>query len=58
LKSGDVVLGVNGKEIDQISELTSVIAGIKPGTVARLQVWRNGGRQDVNVTVGELSEQK
>ena len=58
LKSGDVVLGVNGKEIDQISELTSAIAGIKPGTVARLQVWRNGGRQDVNVTVGELSEQK
>ncbi len=58
LKSGDVVLGVNGKEIDQLSELTSAIAGIKPGTNARLQVWRNGNRQDINVTVGELSEQK
>jgi serine protease Do len=58
LKSGDVVLGVNGKEIDQLSELTSAIAGIKPGNSARLQVWRNGSRQDIDVTVGELSEQK
>ena len=58
LKSGDVVLGVNGKDIDQLSELTSTIAGIKPGANARLQVWRNGSRQDINVTVGELSEQK
>ena len=58
LKSGDVVLGVNGKEFDRLSELTSAIAGIKPGTNARLQVWRNGARQDINVTVGELSEQK
>jgi len=58
LKSGDVVLGVNGRDIDQLSELTSTIAGIQAGTNARLQVWRNGSRQDINVTVGELSEQK
>ncbi|MGQ0577741.1 MAG: DegQ family serine endoprotease [Betaproteobacteria bacterium] len=58
LRSGDVVLGVNGKEFDRLSELTSTIAGIKPGTNARLQVWRNGSRQDINVTVVELSEQK
>ncbi|HKQ25556.1 MAG TPA: DegQ family serine endoprotease [Burkholderiales bacterium] len=58
LKSGDVVLGVNGKEIDQLSDLTTAIANIKPGTSARLQVWRNGDRQDINVTVGELTEQK
>ena len=58
LKSGDVLLGVNGKEIDQLSDLTTAIAGIKPGTSARLQVWRNGSRQDINVTVGELTEQK
>ena len=58
VKSGDVVLGVNGKEIDQLSDLTTAIAGIKPGTSARLQVWRNGSRQDINVTVGELTEQK
>ena len=58
LKSGDVVLSVNGKEIEQISELPSAIAGIKPGSNARLQIWRNGGRQEINVAVIELSEQK
>ena len=58
VKSGDVVLGVNGKEIDQLSDLTTAIASIKPGTSARLEIWRNGNRQDINVTVGELTEQK
>jgi serine protease Do len=58
LKSGDVVLGVNGREIDNISELPSAIAAIKPGTSARLQIWRNGNRQEFNVTVAELTEQK
>jgi serine protease Do len=58
LKSGDVVLGVNGKEIDQISELPSAIAAIKPGGNARLLIWRNGARQEINVAVIELAEQK
>jgi serine protease Do len=38
--------------------LTTAIASIKQGTNAHLQVWRNGNRQDINVTVGELTEQK
>ncbi len=58
LKSGDVVLGVNGKEIDQLSELSGAIAAIKPGNSARLQVWRDGSGHDITVTVGELTEQK
>jgi len=58
VKSGDVVLSVNGKEIDNISELPSAIAAIKPGTSAKLQVWRNGNRQDLSVVVAELTEQK
>ena len=58
LKSGDVVLGVNGKEINQLSELTGAIAATKPGNNARLQVWREGKSRDVDVKVAELMEQK
>jgi serine protease Do len=58
LKSGDVVLAVNGKEIDRLSELSSAIAATKPGNNARLQVWRNGKSHDVDVKVGELTEEK
>jgi serine protease Do len=58
LKSGDVVLGVNGKEINQLSELSGAIAATKPGNNARLQVWRDGKSRDVDVKVAELMEQK
>ena len=58
LKSGDVVLGVNGKEINQISELSGAIAATKPGNNARLQIWREGKSRDVDVKVAELMEQK
>ncbi len=58
LKSGDVVLGVNGKEINQLSELSGAIAATKPGNNARLQVWREGKSRDIDVKVAELKEQK
>jgi serine protease Do len=58
LKTGDVVLGVNGKEISQLSELSGAIAATKPGNNARLQVWREGKSRDVDVKVAELMEQK
>jgi serine protease Do len=58
LKSGDVVLGVNGKEINQLSELSGAIAATKPGNNARLQVWREGKSKDIDVKVGELLEPK
>jgi serine protease Do len=56
LKSGDVILAVNGKEVTQLGQLSSEIAGMKPGSTARLDVWRNGSRNKMDVAVGELEE--
>lgn len=56
LKSGDVVLSVNGRQIDQLAELSSRVAAIRPGETARLEIWRDGRSQDVQVRVGELAE--
>jgi len=50
------VLGVNGKEINQLSELSGAIAATKPGNNARLQIWREGKSRDVDVKVAELLE--
>jgi serine protease Do len=58
LKSGDVVLGVNGKQVNQLSELSGAIAATKPGSNARLEIWREGKSRDVDVKVAELLEQK
>ena len=56
LKSGDVVLGVNGKEVTQLGQLSGEIAGLKPGSNASLDVWRNGSRNKIDVKVGQLEE--
>ncbi|MFN0039085.1 MAG: DegQ family serine endoprotease [Burkholderiales bacterium] len=56
LKSGDVILSVNGKEISRQSELPSAISAIKPGKIAALDIWRDGSRRSVEVQVGELNE--
>ena len=58
LKTGDVVLSVNGKDINRLSELSGAIAATKPGNNARLQVWREGKSRDVDVKVAELVEQQ
>jgi len=56
LKSGDVVLGVNGKEVTQLGQLSGEIAAMKPGSNASLDVWRNGSRSKIDVKVGQLEE--
>jgi serine protease Do len=56
LKPGDVVVGVNGKDIDQSSELSNTIAALRPGSDATLALWRAGKPQDVRVKVAELKD--
>jgi serine protease Do len=57
IKPGDVILGVNGEEISRYGEVSNKIANMKPGSDAKLQVWRDGREQNLNVRVGELESQ-
>jgi serine protease Do len=56
LKSGDIILKVAGKEVDQSTEVPGLIAGLKPGTKTQLEIWRDRKRTTVSVTIGELGE--
>ena len=56
LEPGDVILSADGKEIQSSNELPPIIANIRPGTSARLQIWRKGKRQDIDVKVGGARE--
>ena len=58
LKPGDVVVGVNGHTIERSSELPAIIARIKPGTDAELDIWRAGKQQEVAVKIALLDEQQ
>jgi serine protease Do len=57
LKPGDIILSVNGKPIETSSELPSLIADIRPGSDAALQVWRNGRAETLKVRVAELDQE-
>jgi serine protease Do len=58
LKSGDVILAVDGRSIDQSVDLPRIVGETKPGATLRLEVWRKGAKQDVRVTVGETPADK
>jgi serine protease Do len=58
IKSGDVILAVDGKAVDQSVDLPRIVGETKPGTALALQVWRKGATQDLRVTVGEMPAEK
>jgi serine protease Do len=54
LREGDVVLALDGREIDTPRMLSRTVADIEPGTSVTLSVWRDGARQDIAVTTAQL----
>jgi serine protease Do len=58
LKSGDVILGVNGERIDGPRDLARKIAAIGPGKKADVLYWRSGVEKTAQVKLGSLPEEK
>jgi serine protease Do len=56
IKPGDVILAVDGQQIESSTELPARVAALEPGTDAKLQVWRDKHSRDVTVRIGTLSE--
>jgi len=56
VKPEDIILSVNGRNIEQSSELPALVAGIRPGNTADLEVWRGQGTKHLTVTVEELKD--
>jgi serine protease Do len=54
LKSGDVIVAFNGKNVGDAASLQLAISECAPGSAAKLQLIRDGKTQTVNVTLGEL----
>ena len=58
VKPGDVILAVDGRDIERSSELPPLVAAIKPGKEATLTIWRNKSERKLRVKVGELKEER
>lgn len=56
LKTGDVVIAINGKKVKHASHLISTISNIPPGKKAVFNVLRDGERKNITVTVGKRGE--
>ncbi len=54
VKTGDVILSWNGQAIDGANNLPLAVASTKPGEQAKVEVWRDGGKRELTVTVGEM----
>ena len=54
LEAGDIVLAVDGQRIDDSRSLQLKIGSLRPGTTAKLTVFRNGARREIPVTLGEM----
>ncbi len=53
LQPGDVITALNGQSVRDSQELRSAVAGIAPGTEAKLEVYRDGKKDEVAVKLGE-----
>jgi serine protease Do len=53
VKTGDVIVEVNGEAVDSSSDLLRRIASLAPGDKAHLKVWRKGTTKRLTVVLGE-----
>ncbi|OUM03120.1 S1C family serine protease [Variovorax sp. JS1663] len=52
VRPGDVITGVGEKQIGNVQELLTAVAGLKPGSSARFALQRGSDRMELDVTPG------
>ena len=55
VRSGDVVLQINGKDVNDSNALRNDVASMGPGSDVTLLILRDGNQQEIHVKLGELS---
>ena len=58
LRTGDVILSVDGRKIEEMRLLPRVIAGIEEGTDVDIAIWRGGASRTLSVQIGRLPERR
>lgn len=56
IQAGDVIIQFDGKAVENSRELRRMVAGTAPGTHVTVTLWRDGGKHDVQLTVGEMRD--
>jgi serine protease Do len=56
LRSGDIILQLNGTDINDSSQLPVAVADLRPGTSAHIQYWRDHGPREAVVVLGAMRD--
>ncbi len=57
LRVGDVIRSLNGEPIEMSADLPHRVGALKPGTLATLEVVRDGDRETLRIEIGALPEE-
>lgn len=57
LKTGDVIIEMNGKKVRDTIELRNTVARTSPGTVVKLTIWRDGTMKTLSVKLDQIPDQ-
>lgn len=57
IKRGDIVTGINGKDIDNSHTLTRMVAGFPPNTEVTLRIIREGKEKEIRLTIGTMPDE-
>jgi len=58
IKTGDIIMGVDGRDIENSIELPRVIGELRPGTQVKLKIWRQGETKELAASLGEIPAEK
>ena len=58
VRPGDVLLGVDGKSVENVDQLLAAIASLKPGVTASLSIERGGSPLSVSVNPAQRPKQR
>src|SRR5260221_12647881 len=58
IKTGDIILAVDGRDIENSIDLPRVIGESRPGTAVTLKIWRQGETRELRASLGEAPGEK
>src|SRR2546423_10447387 len=58
VEASDIIVAFEGKAVESSSDLPRLVGATRPGSTATMEVWRKGQTKKLNVTVGELQEER
>ncbi|HSR71659.1 MAG TPA: DegQ family serine endoprotease [Kiloniellales bacterium] len=58
LNQGDVIVGFNGRPVEEMRDLPRMVAAVRAGEEATVEILRKGETRRVDVTIGRLTPEK